>query len=984
MLKRKVLSVITVCLFSNFASGELPSASAVKSASGLNGGLCVVIGTVDGEFEASLAADGRTQVQGLALTDESAVTARKNLFTKKLYPAVSITYEASVKTLPYMDMLVNVLVADLDGLGADAPSDEEIDRVLAYGGTAYLKKNAQWSAQKKAIPSDINRYTHWKDDSTLSSFQEDYRAGMPNQIRWIGSPSLGVSSGTGSNRVFESERVSGGAWMAAFAGRLTSRDAFSGVMLWQDEEMFINRKAGSQQAGGEQFAANEKRLFYFESKIGGNLIGVNIRTGELEKRYAHDGQPTIRSDIDQRGNPILNEWDANLMGTCQTLLHNDNIILVFGNTVYCFDEESQALEWKWSASSDSADIIRTALIQDTILAAAVTFMDPAPDDARKKDYIWNKSSARGYFADLKTIVGIRLGDGELQWTQSDFGMERVDGFHELVAGTNGKFLAIKSNNDAKYYCIDAHTGTIDWVRGRDHNSQYNGYRGNAVSLRDENMFGFVNHSGFSTVKLEDGMTVGKGAVNGWGSCPTGTITPNYWISRYYFGPVSDLQTELPDDHNARSVTIGGSGCNMYPIVGYGAYYYMGGRCSCRRGIPTQSCAIEVAPKPVVVDDNRLSTAMDGGLITDALPSQDDARESLIGSDWGPTSLGHYLPRTELTCEKPEVKDYLWSGEIYDKWRQAPAWTAMSRRQTRSVTAGDLTLVAHVHEHRLTATRNGEVVWNYVAGSRISGDPAFDGTRAYFGSHDGYVYAVNLSDGSLAWKFMAAPMERRMNAWNQIESCWPVFGIALADGKLYATAGRLAKLEQGVHAYCLDASDGDIVWHVKNVSGYATQDAITQARHESKSDCDPQRFNMADIQNATSSFVLNDVPILEDGLLKVHEWSVDVDNPTDVLIWKEGIVASREIPRTKDGKRPFRAKLGNLMEVRNGLVYVSDLGTDPFRIGLTDAAGRTIISLTKERTKRVDLGLRDLPDGVYFVWIQIGKEKQAAKVRLISR
>jgi len=331
-----------------------------------------------------------------------------------------------------------------------------------------------------------------------------------------------------------------------------------------------------------------------------------------------------------------------------------------------------------------------------------------------------------------------------------------------------------------------------------------------------------------------------------------------------------------------------------------------------------------------------------------------------------------------------VRDYLWSGEVYDKWRQAPAWTAMSRRQTRPVTAGDLTLVAHVHEHRLTATRNGEVVWNYVAGSRISGDPASDATRTYFGSHDGYVYAVNLSDGSLAWKFMAAPMERRMNAWNQIESCWPVFGIALADGKLYATAGRLAKLEQGVHAYCLDASDGDIVWHVKNVSGYATQDAITQARHESKSDCDPQRFNMADIQNATSSFVLNDVPILEDGLLKVHEWSVDIDNPTDVLIWQDGIVASKDIPRMKDGDRPFRAKLGKLMEVRNGLVYVNDLGTAPFRIGLTDAAGRSIISLTKENVKRIDLGLRDLPYGVYFVWIQIGQKKQAAKVRLVLR
>ena len=37
-------------------------------------------------------------------------------------------------------------------------------------------------------------------------------------------------------------------------------------MLRQDEEVFENRKWASQQAGGEQFAANGKRLFYFELK----------------------------------------------------------------------------------------------------------------------------------------------------------------------------------------------------------------------------------------------------------------------------------------------------------------------------------------------------------------------------------------------------------------------------------------------------------------------------------------------------------------------------------------------------------------------------------------------------------------------------------------------------------------------------------------------------------------------------------------------
>ena len=40
-------------------AADLPSASEALSVAGIQGGFCVVIGTVDGEFEAALAADGR-------------------------------------------------------------------------------------------------------------------------------------------------------------------------------------------------------------------------------------------------------------------------------------------------------------------------------------------------------------------------------------------------------------------------------------------------------------------------------------------------------------------------------------------------------------------------------------------------------------------------------------------------------------------------------------------------------------------------------------------------------------------------------------------------------------------------------------------------------------------------------------------------------------------------------------------------------------
>lgn len=232
--------------------------------------------------------------------------------------------------------------------------------------------------------------------------------------------------------------------------------------------------------------------------------------------------------------------------------------------------------------------------------------------------------------------------------------------------------------------------------------------------------------------------------------------------------------------------------------------------------------------------------------------------------------------------------------------------------------------------------------------------------------------------------MAAPAESRMNAWNQIESCWPVFGVVLNEGKLYATAGRLATLDGGIHAYCLDAQTGDIIWHVRNVSGYATED-LTNNPPEHIKECDPQLHpDMASIRGMTISYALNDVPYLEDGMLKVHDWFVDIDNPLDEIMYDESLPIRSVIPRHDEGRGiAHRAALGNNLQVRNGLLYVRGLKNNSFKVGVNDAMGRSIVSLSKHDTYRVEVGLRDLPDGVYFVWLQADGMKQVVKVKLVS-
>ncbi len=979
---------LMVVLLIASVSAELPTAAAALGASGMKGGLCVVVGTVDGELEASLTAGGTVQVQGLALTPEHARAARLALFQKGLYPVASVSYEPSVKTLPYTDCLINLLIADLDALGDKAPSPGEIDRVLAYEGVAYLRQNGSWISRRRDTPNDIYRYTHWKGDSTVNSYQRDNRAGIPNQVRWIGAPTYGLynSHGDGTN-VMESERVTGGAWMGLFGGAIHCRDAFSGVLLWRNELDDDDRETAREQAGGEMFAAHDRRLFTIQAKPGGSLVAYNIRTGTLEKAY--DAGPVLRSYVDHRGNEKLNWWDANLMGVSQTLLHEGRVIQTFGNSVYCYNEESEGLEWKWTASPDSTIIIRSGVIQDSVLTVAVTYRPAEIPDSLGKFYTWNRSSDRGYKADLKKVVGLHLNDGKELWSIDEF-PGSTGKFHELIAGGGGRVFAALLDRLWEH-CIDVHKGEILWSNKNGGTGHYNvgSYRGNIMVLAEEDLVVFGNHGGFSSHNLTTGEQVGQMKVDYWGSCPGATVTPNYFISSMYFTPFSNLRRELKgrDESEFQLVSIGGSACSVYPIVAYGSYYQMGGRCSCRRAMPAQSCAQAVQPMLYVKDQNRRRESIDGGLITDELPRQAQGRQTMIGSEWTQSSFGEYIPRSELTCEweKPHSRfRYLNSGEQYDHWMKAPSWTGLAQEETSPVQVGDLTLTAVVHEHRLTATRNGEVVWNYIAGLRISHRPETDGERAYFGSHDGYVYAVNLSDGSPAWKFMAAPAESRMNAWNQIESCWPVFGVVLNEGKLYATAGRLATLDGGIHAYCLDAQSGDIIWHVRNVSGYATED-LTNNPPEHIKDCDPQLHpDMASIRGMTISYALNDVPYLEDGMLKVHDWFVDVNNPSDEIMYDESLPIRSVIPRyDADRGIAHRDAFGKNLQVRNGLLYIRGLKNNSFKVGVNDAMGRSIISLSKHDTYRVDVGLRDLPDGIYFVWLQADGKKHVVKVKLVA-
>ena len=68
--------------------------------------------------------------------------------------------------------------------------------------------------------------------------------------------------------------------------------------------------------------------------------------------------------------------------------------------------------------------------------------------------------------------------------------------------------------------------------------------------------------------------------------------------------------------------------------------------------------------------------------------------------------------------------------------------------------------------------------------------------------------MRATDGQLAWRFQAAPNDRRLVAHGQLESVWPVHGSTLVeDDRIYVAAGRHSYFDGGICLYQLDLATG---------------------------------------------------------------------------------------------------------------------------------------------------------------------------------
>jgi outer membrane protein assembly factor BamB len=177
-----------------------------------------------------------------------------------------------------------------------------------------------------------------------------------------------------------------------------------------------------------------------------------------------------------------------------------------------------------------------------------------------------------------------------------------------------------------------------------------------------------------------------------------------------------------------------------------------------------------------------------------LSSRADDRES---EDW-PT-FRHDAGRSGA------VKTTVRPTDLKRTWTAKPGGTLSA-----PVVADGKIFVASTDTHSVRAldAATGKPVWSFTTGGRVDSPPTIWKGRALFGSADGHVYCLNAGDGTVMWRYRAAPEDRRMMVFEQIESVWPVHGSVLVqDDLLYCVAGRSMFVDGGLRLLRLDPRTG---------------------------------------------------------------------------------------------------------------------------------------------------------------------------------
>ena len=766
------------------AAGD--SAEAILDATGVQGGLIVHLGCGEGKLTAALHAGDAYLVHGLDTDANNVRQAREHIRSLGLYGPVAVEGLRGDR-LPYVDNLVNLVVAEELG---DVSMDELL-RVLCPNGVAYVKQGGKWTKTVKPRSDEIDEWTHYLYDARGNAVSQDRVVGPPRHFQWNGSPrwarhhdrraSASAMVSAGGRIFYIFDEGSTASILLPPKTVCVARDAFNGTILWKREIPTWHTHLWPLKSGPAQ---PQRRLVavgdavYVTLDRDAPLVALDAATGETLRTY--EGTFATEEVLWDDGvlfvlvNPTPQSYDAFKPQEVGIGAERDRIMREFP-----WDEKSRNLR---AVRADTGEVLWTA-------KTPVAPLTPAVDDKRV------------YFHDGDKLVALDRKTGRRLWAS-----DPVDRQKPIPANITPTLVVYDDvvlyyGVTRTLYGVSAVTGEVLWSGPHPKSGHY--------CAEDVLVAGGLVWGGEIAGGRDSGEFVGRDPKTGEvKSRFLPDIDIFFMHQRCYRSKATDTWlipswtgTEFVDFRKKHWITnhwVRG-GC-IYGVMPANGFVYT----------PPHSCACYMQAK--LYGFCALAAESDSRRLPSEVPEKDRFERGPAYDQPIPGSQTA-LPRSDWpTYRRDRTRSGFTRSQVPAELK--PAWQAeLGGKLSSPVVAGGKLFVASVDTHTVHAldASLGETLWSFTAGGRVDSPPTIDQGRVLFGSADGYVYCLRAADGALVWRFRAAPQERRMTSFEQIESVWPVSGSVLVEeGVVYCVAGRSMFVDGGLRLIKLDAATGKLV------------------------------------------------------------------------------------------------------------------------------------------------------------------------------
>jgi len=809
------------------ASASTEKAEAILRKTGVRGGLVVHLGCKDGTLTAQLCASPAFLVHGLDHDARNVEAARRRVQSQGLDGKVTVDTFAG-DALPLIDNVVNLLI---DDSAAGRVSRPELMRVLAPGGMALLKQRTTastvkiagetWAMLTKPVPAEVDEWTHYLHGPDNNAVSRDRVVSYPCRIQWVGNPvwtrnhnhlngySAVVSAGGRVFYILDDGPLQSINYTPRW--QLVARDAHNGIVLWRRD---IDRWEGHLRPFRSGPTELPRRLVASGSRVyvtlgyGGPLsildaaTGADVRVvagtegtheiihsdgvlylvaGKMDRKAYRAALAVGKQSPPIRGKRIIAAseatgkllWEKSNEDTREllpTTLCADQTRLFFQspNHLVCLEKKSGRVLWRTPRPIEFSRLGWSA--PTVVVHGSVVLCAEGKFGARAK----GKKARKGKRA-APAPASTTSGPWRINWTVTA-NPRSTDG---------GELIAFNAEDGSELWRCPAAFGyssppNVFVANGLVWVSQVPGI--NKTDMTE----GRDLHTGDVKRKIDTSRAFEAAHHH---RCYRDKATEQYLL----FGRTGVEYVNLHTGEIQRHFWVRGT-CQYGIMPANGLLYLPGHSCGCYIQSKLNGFWALSSTKVSGAAKVNAKDRLDRGPAYDSVGN----RKSAIANpeDW-PI---HRHDNARTSCTSMEV-----STKLSSVWS-----TSFGGEISAPVVAGGKAIVALKDKHIVAALEaaGGKHAWSFRAGGRIDSAPTVSRGLVAFGSHDGYVYCLRLSDGQMVWRFRAAPEDRRTVAFGQLESVWPVVGsVSVVGNTLYCVAGRSSYLDGGMVLCRLDLTTG---------------------------------------------------------------------------------------------------------------------------------------------------------------------------------